>query len=93
MALLVVSGAKFRPIGIAGGLLLAHPGGTGDRDQASLGIVSNDYSVNQLAYQYAFAQNDFKKVLVITHIPELKEVFPVRIEVRKTPRGSVFQVV
>jgi multiple sugar transport system permease protein len=28
-------------------------------NQASLGIVSNDYSVNQLAYQYAFAQNDF----------------------------------
>jgi exonuclease SbcC len=37
--------------------------------------------------------NDFEKVLVITHIPEMKEVFPVRIEVRKTPRGSVFQVV
>jgi multiple sugar transport system permease protein len=27
--------------------------------QASFGIVSNDYSVNQLAYQFAFAQNDF----------------------------------
>jgi multiple sugar transport system permease protein len=27
--------------------------------QASFGIVGNDYSVNQLAYQYAFAQNDF----------------------------------
>ena len=38
-------------------------------------------------------QDDFEKVLVITHIPEMKEVFPVRIEVRKTPRGSVFQVV
>jgi exonuclease SbcC len=38
-------------------------------------------------------QDDFKKLLVITHIPEMKEVFPVRIEVRKTPRGSVFQVI
>jgi len=38
-------------------------------------------------------QDDFEKVLVITHVPEMKEVFPVRIEVRKTPRGSVFQVV
>jgi exonuclease SbcC len=38
-------------------------------------------------------QDDFEKVLVVTHIPEMKEVFPVRIEVRKTPRGSVFQVV
>ncbi|WGL50555.1 sugar ABC transporter permease [Nocardioides sp. BP30] len=27
--------------------------------QASFGIVPNDYSVNQLAYQYAFTQNDF----------------------------------
>ncbi len=27
--------------------------------QASFGIVGNDYSVNQLAYQYAFSQNDF----------------------------------
>ena len=27
--------------------------------QASFGIVGNDYSVNQLAYQYAFTQNDF----------------------------------
>jgi DNA repair protein SbcC/Rad50 len=38
-------------------------------------------------------QDDFKKVLVITHIPEMKDVFPVRIEVRKTPRGSVMQIV
>jgi exonuclease SbcC len=38
-------------------------------------------------------QDDFEKVLVITHVAEMKEVFPVRIEVRKTPRGSVFQVV
>jgi multiple sugar transport system permease protein len=27
--------------------------------QASFGIVPNSYSVNQLAYQFAFAQNDF----------------------------------
>lgn len=27
--------------------------------QASFGIVPNDYAVNQLAYQYAFTQNDF----------------------------------
>ena len=27
--------------------------------QASFGVVGNDYSVNQLAYQYAFNQNDF----------------------------------
>lgn len=27
--------------------------------QASFGVVGNDYSANQLAYQYAFSQNDF----------------------------------
>jgi exonuclease SbcC len=37
-------------------------------------------------------QNDFEKVLVITHIEELKEAFPVRIEVDKTPSGSVIRV-
>jgi exonuclease SbcC len=36
---------------------------------------------------------DFKKVLVITHIDELKEAFPNRIEVEKTERGSVVRVV
>ena len=34
-------------------------------------------------------QDDFEKILVITHIAELKDVFPVRIEVSKTPAGSV----
>lgn len=34
-------------------------------------------------------QDDFEKILIITHIPELKDVFPVRIEVTKTPSGSV----
>ena len=37
-------------------------------------------------------QGDFEKVLVITHIEELKEAFPVRIEVDKTPSGSVIRV-
>jgi DNA repair protein SbcC/Rad50 len=31
---------------------------------------------------------DFSKILVITHIDELKDAFPARIEVEKTPRGS-----
>ena len=31
---------------------------------------------------------DFEKILVITHIESLKEAFPVRIEVTKTPEGS-----
>ncbi len=36
---------------------------------------------------------DFAKILVITHIEELKEAFPARIEVEKTTRGSTFQLV
>jgi len=37
-------------------------------------------------------RGDFAKILVITHLEELKEVFPNRIEVEKTPHGSSLQV-
>ncbi len=37
-------------------------------------------------------QDDFDRILVITHIDELKEAFPARIEVRKTPEGSQFSL-
>jgi exonuclease SbcC len=37
-------------------------------------------------------QDDFGCILVITHIEELRDVFPTRIEVRKTAEGSVLQV-
>ncbi len=35
---------------------------------------------------------DFAKILVITHIDELKDAFPNRIEVEKTERGSTIRV-
>lgn len=35
---------------------------------------------------------DFAKILVITHLDELKDAFPTRIEVEKTERGSVVSV-
>jgi DNA repair protein SbcC/Rad50 len=38
-------------------------------------------------------KQDFAKVLVITHIDELKEAFPNRIEVEKTDRGSLVRVI
>jgi exonuclease SbcC len=38
-------------------------------------------------------QDDFDLILVITHIEELKEAFPTRIEVEKTPQGSMFSIV
>jgi exonuclease SbcC len=37
-------------------------------------------------------QDDFDRILVITHIDELKDAFPARIEVRKTKLGSQFQL-
>lgn len=36
---------------------------------------------------------DFAKILVITHIDELKDAFPTRLEVEKTERGSKVQVI
>lgn len=38
-------------------------------------------------------KHDFEKILVITHLEELKEEFPVRIEVTKGAIGSTFAVV
>ncbi|MCC7119117.1 MAG: SMC family ATPase [Anaerolineales bacterium] len=38
-------------------------------------------------------KNDFAKILVITHLEELKDAFPNRIEVEKTERGSSVKVV
>jgi exonuclease SbcC len=36
---------------------------------------------------------DFAKILVITHIDELKDAFPTRVEVEKTERGSMVRVI
>ena len=38
----------------------------------------------------ASIQNEFEKIIVITHLDELKDLFPVRIEVLKTESGSQF---
>ena len=38
-------------------------------------------------------RGDFEKILVITHLEELKEAFPTRIEVEKTLKGSQIQVI
>ncbi|MBX3060125.1 MAG: SMC family ATPase [Anaerolineae bacterium] len=38
-------------------------------------------------------QNDFQVILVITHIDELRDAFPTRIQVEKRPSGSVIEVV
>ena len=38
----------------------------------------------------ASIQDDFEKIIVITHLDDLKDLFPVRIEVLKTEAGSQF---
>ncbi len=38
----------------------------------------------------ASIQDDFEKIIVITHLDDLKDLFPVRIEVLKTEQGSQF---
>ncbi|HZY41178.1 MAG TPA: SbcC/MukB-like Walker B domain-containing protein, partial [Anaerolineae bacterium] len=38
-------------------------------------------------------QDDFQRILVITHLDELKDAFPVRIEVTKTSEGSQISIV
>jgi DNA repair protein SbcC/Rad50 len=37
-------------------------------------------------------ESEFEKILVITHLEDLRERFPVRIEVTKTPQGSTYAV-
>jgi exonuclease SbcC len=38
------------------------------------------------------AQRDFKQILVVTHIQDLKDMFPTFIEITKTPQGSVWSI-
>ncbi len=38
-------------------------------------------------------RNDFAKILVITHLEELKDAFPTRIEVEKSEQGSTVRVI
>ena len=35
-------------------------------------------------------QDDFEKIIVITHLDDIKDQFPVRIEVHKESEGSTF---
>ncbi|HMO57841.1 MAG TPA: SMC family ATPase [Roseiflexaceae bacterium] len=37
-------------------------------------------------------QHDFRRILVITHIQELRDMFPVQIEIVKTPQGSIWSI-
>jgi exonuclease SbcC len=58
------------------------------------GFGSQDAQGRQRLIQSINAvRNDFAKILVITHLDELKDAFPTRIEVEKGERGSTVQVI
>ena len=37
-------------------------------------------------------EGDFEKIIVITHLDDMKDMFPVRIEVQKDGDGSTFWI-
>jgi exonuclease SbcC len=53
--------------------------------QDSAGIEKLKEAINSI-------QDDFKKILVITHMEELRDAFPTRINVVKTTQGSTIEV-
>ncbi len=58
------------------------------------GFGSQDEEGRQRLIEAIIAvQDDYKKILVITHLDELKDAFPSRIEVEKTPDGSRVNVI
>jgi exonuclease SbcC len=57
------------------------------------GFGSQDTSGRQrLIEAINLVKDDFAVVLVITHLEELKDAFPNRIEVEKTPTGSIVSI-
>jgi len=58
------------------------------------GFGSQDASGRQkLVDAIRSVQDDFEKILVITHVEELQDAFPIRIHVEKTGEGSTFSIV
>jgi len=53
--------------------------------QDSVGLEKLKEAINSI-------QDDFEKILVITHIEELRDAFPTRINVIKTAQGSTLEV-
>jgi DNA repair protein SbcC/Rad50 len=72
--------------------LLAHRAGT--RLQTLVvdeGFGSQDQEGRERMVEAIQAiEDDFEKILVITHLEDLRDRFPVRIEVSKTPQGSTY---
>lgn len=52
----------------------------------------DDQGIQRLIETINLIRPDFAKILIISHLDELKDAFPTRIEVEKTERGSVLRV-
>lgn len=90
-------GEKFRvnfAIRIALSRLLAHRAGASLQTLViDEGFGSQDVEGRaRLVEAINAVRDDFARILVVTHIEELKDAFPVRIDVWKTPEGSQFAV-
>ena len=58
------------------------------------GFGSQDFKGQQTMIEAIQSiRNDFKKIIVITHIDSMKESFEEKIEVFKSPEGSSFQII
>ena len=58
------------------------------------GFGSQDYAGQErLKEAIQSIQSDFQKIIVITHVEQVKESFPTRIEVTKTGSGSTFTII
>ncbi len=50
--------------------------------------TQDNTGIEKIKEAITMIQDDFEKILVITHIADFKDAFPVRIEIVKTPDGS-----
>ena len=58
------------------------------------GFGSQDFKGQQTMVEAIQSiRNDFKKIIVITHVDSMKESFEEKIEVIKSPEGSTFQII
>jgi len=54
--------------------------------------TQDQQGIQQMIEAIEAIRQDFEKIIIITHLDELKNAFPVRIEVRKEPDGSRYEV-
>jgi exonuclease SbcC len=81
-------------IRIALSKLLAHRAGASLQTLViDEGFGSQDeQGIDRLVEAIKAIQGEFEKILIITHLADLRDLFPVRIEVTKTAAGSVIEV-